>query len=74
MSEKPKVKPSNIHGKNNYIYSLPHVELHNGLDLINKSLKKPLNNSMLIIDDKNISPTMKALNKLLEDEKDRRID
>jgi hypothetical protein len=68
MANKPKVKPSNIHGKNNYIYTLPHTELHSGLDLINKALKKPLNNSMIFFEDKNASNIIKKLNKLIEED------
>jgi hypothetical protein len=73
LSNKPKVRPSNIHGKNNYIYTLPHVELHSGLDLINKSLKKPSNNMMIFFNDKNNSTIIKKLYELLEDDNEDKL-
>jgi hypothetical protein len=73
MSNKPKVKPSTVYGKNNYIYSLPHIELHKGLDLINKSLKKPSNNSFIFLDNKKNSKIIQELNKLLEDDPENNI-
>ena len=72
MARLPKVKPSNLQGKNNYIYNLLHTELHYGLDLINKSLKKPASNSMIFFNDKN-STVINKLNKILEDDSEDRL-
>jgi hypothetical protein len=66
MSQKSKVMPSSVYGKNNFIYNLPHTELHTGLDLIGRSLKKPNDNSRIFNLRSSDSPIIKKLNGKLE--------